>query len=721
MKQSDQELLNWAHALYQRELSLQQESLYERSRDADFYDGDQFTAEERAIYDQRDQVPRVFNEIKPTIDWMLGSERRARADWSVLPRSEDDVELAQVKTKLIKYIDDINKARFCRSLAYADCVKSGEGWTRTAVEPNEDGHLIVKLTHEHWRNMLRDSTCRDTLNFTDCRYIWSTKPVELETLQAWFPDKKDALTADAGDEADLIIEQSAEMQRASPESIPAGMSYRRGSMSIIALADQSDRKAVRVWELWYRKTERVQVLRKAGGLNGERLDEQNPLHQFLVKEGSATVVENVREQMYMMLYTESVVLYHGPSIYAHNRFPFVCRTAFINDSTGMPYGAIRQLRDIQSDLNARRNKALFLMSTSRVIMDDDAVEDINDLACEVARPNGIIAKKAGKELQIQDGAVLAPQHVAMAEQDAAYIRQVAGVTGENRGMDTTGKSGIAIQALQEQGTVLTTALVDNHALAHQCEGELILSLCEQYIDHEMQFRITGDSLDKPEFVSVNTGDPATDITASQADFIVSERDYRQTMRQALSEQMLQVSGSIVQASGDPQMAIALIEMAIDLQDLPNKDQITSRLRSAAGLPPKNETDDAREAREQAEAQQAQQAQQQQQALQEQAFRLAKARADEMECQADERRAEAERERANAVSHKINATKSAYAAAALIQNAPHIAPVADDLLRNLDAVLPTQTNTPALKPESAPEQSAAMPQDTPPQGAMPPAL
>jgi chemotaxis protein histidine kinase CheA len=438
--------------------------------------------------------------------------------------------------------------------------------------------------------------------------------------------------------------------------------------------------------MWYRKTERVKILRINGALSGETYNDADPYHKDLVNTGQASIRETVREQMYMALYTRSTVHNHGKSVYAHNRYPFVCRTSLIHYTTGMPYGVIRQIRDPQSDLNARRNKALFLMAVNQVIMDEGAVDDENALAHEVARPDGIIKKKKGFAFEINAGGALAGQHVQMAEHDAAYIRQTSGVTGENRGMDSTAKSGIAIQSLQEQGTVITTPIIDNHALAHQIEGEIILSLCEQFLDKPMQFRITGDDIKKHEFVNVNDGRPETNINATQADFIVAQKDYRQTMRQALSEQALNVAGSIAQATGDPRMAVALIEMSVDLQDLPNKDQMTAQLRAAAGLPPKDETDDQREQREamEAQAKKAQADLAQKQA--ELAIRLDTAKAAEMEAAAKERTAEAEREAANAVRAKVDAVQSMIQAAQLITTNPHLASVADDLSKNLDATL-----------------------------------
>jgi hypothetical protein len=47
----------------------------------------------------------VFNKIKPTVNWLLGTEKRTRFDYKILPREESDETAAEVKTKLFKYIE----------------------------------------------------------------------------------------------------------------------------------------------------------------------------------------------------------------------------------------------------------------------------------------------------------------------------------------------------------------------------------------------------------------------------------------------------------------------------------------------------------------------------------------------------------------------------------------------------------------------------------------
>ena len=55
-----------------------------------------------------------------------------------------------------------------------------------------------------------------------------------------------------------------------------------------------------------------------------------------------------------------------------------------------------------------------------------------------------------------------------------------------------GASGKAILAKQDQGQMVTAEIFDNQLLAHQLEGELVLSMIEQFYTEEKTFSVTGD-------------------------------------------------------------------------------------------------------------------------------------------------------------------------------------------------------------------------------------
>lgn len=102
---------------------LQRDNRFAQMVDHDFYDGDQWTEDDATILRERGQAPLVFNVIKSTIDWIIGTERRTRVDYRVLPREKNDADGAETKTNLLKFVGDANRFPYARSRAFADAIK----------------------------------------------------------------------------------------------------------------------------------------------------------------------------------------------------------------------------------------------------------------------------------------------------------------------------------------------------------------------------------------------------------------------------------------------------------------------------------------------------------------------------------------------------------------------------------------------------------------------
>ena len=75
-------LMEW----YQQERERQAANRYQMALDEDFYDGLQWSEEDILELEARGQAAYVYNKIKPTIDWVIGTEKRTRIDFKVLPR-----------------------------------------------------------------------------------------------------------------------------------------------------------------------------------------------------------------------------------------------------------------------------------------------------------------------------------------------------------------------------------------------------------------------------------------------------------------------------------------------------------------------------------------------------------------------------------------------------------------------------------------------------------
>jgi hypothetical protein len=711
---------------YRQELSRQERNRAEMAVDEDYYDNIQWTEEEIEELKERGQAPTVYNVISQSVNWIIGSEKRGRSDFKVLPRRKEGGKAAERKTALLKYLSDVNHTPFERSLAFEEATKAGLGWLESQVQDENDGEPIYAGS-ESWRNIIFDSTYR-RLDMSDCRYVFRVKWVDLDVAIACFPDRRAQLEMAAVDNYEGWgvddIDGDDPMDSAEYENELSGVA--RDAMTY-------SRRRVRLIEAWFRMPERVQRLKGSkSDFRGEIFDPNDERHQIEIQSGRAVLAESPTMRMYCCIMTTNDMICCAPSPYRHNRYPFTPVWGFRRARDGMPYGVIRWMRGMQDDVNKRLSKALYILSTNKVVMDEGAVNDIEQFRREAARPDSVIEKRPGKEIILNVDRDLAPAHLELASRSIQMIQQVGGVTDELLGRATNAVSGVAVQARQEQGSVATNKLFDNLRLAFQQHGEKELSLIEQYMTDEKQFRITNQR-GTPEYVTINSGLPEDDITRTKADFIIDEAEWRASMRQAAVSELMDVAKSM-----QPEIVLAMLDLLVENMDIPNRDEIVKRIRAINGQKDPDQEEPTPEELQREQAQQQQQQYQDAMAMaqlqKEQAQATeAGAKADLATAKANQAAASAKHIDMQAVNEGIVAIKGATDAATAIAFMPSIAPLADGILEqagwtnpNPDLPQPAQgsTGTPAAPAMPAMPANQAMPAMpghaiSPPQQGLPP--
>lgn len=628
-------LLEW----FYHEKEKQSLNRLEMAMDADFYDNLQWDPEDAQVLRDRGQMPLVYNEVAPMVDWVIGTERRTRVDWRVLPRTEDDVEMADTKTKVLKYVSDINRVPFVRSRAFADAVKSGVGWIDDGVrdDPTQD---ILYSKYEDWRNVIWDSSGYE-LDLSDSRYLFRWRWVDEDIAMMMFPARRHVIASAVEEAAHYTTDGWEEDTWYSPadmNNVKTGTLYASG---VGQLAD-AKRRRVKLIECQYRKPATVKVVAD-GPLKGLILNKGDEALANAAAASGSFIVDKVMMRVHIAVFTESHMLALGPSIFRHNRFSLTPIWCYRRGRDRLPYGIIRRVRDIQQDLNKRASKALFLLNTNQIIADEGAVDDFDVLRDEADRPDGLIIKKQGREIQIRRDTDAATGQIQMMTLDAQSIQKSAGVSQENLGRQTNAVSGEAIKARQLQGSVVTTEPFDNLRFATQVQGEKQLSLTEQFYTQEKVVRLTGSKgalewvkINMPEVQADGSVRFVNDITASAADFVVSEQDYAGTLRQVMFEALNQMATRL-----PPEVAMRLMTIAMEFSDLPNKDEVAEQIRKLTGErdPNKPMTPEEEQAAQDQAAQQAEALQMQRQqamnALEEQAAKIREinARATKLESEA----------------------------------------------------------------------------------------
>jgi hypothetical protein len=589
-------LLTWLD----HEQDRQRDNRVQMALDEDYYDHEQLSDDDLAALEERGQAPLVFNRIALAINWILGSETRTRADWKIRPRSPDDVDMAPVKTDVVKYVSDANRAPQKRSAAFKDQVVAGLGWTETGITTDPD-RLPIYLRTESWRNVWYDSYAKE-LDLSDARYLFRQRALDLDYAEAMFPERA-ALLRQSGDRAgrrdgvgqdadDWYMNERLGNSRGSREQ-PGAMND-AGSRYVVTGSGSVDgrnrRERVLVFECWYRVPVARKLLRGAGNdawSDGDEFDPTNVQHAAAVQNGEAQLVSNLGMRIQIAIFTRQGLLFTGPMQYRHNRFPLIPSWCYRRAKDGMPYGLTRGMRDAQDDYNKRRSKALWLLATRGIIYDEGAfsAEELENIRTELARPDYMIPKKKGYEVQIQDGAALVAPQMELAADDLAHIEAASGVTDELKGLATKALSGEAISLRQQQGTIVTATVFDHAQDAFELEGQIVLSLIEQYLTWPMVLRVEGQR-GAVKFTQINQpqpmqpGDPAqylNDITRTQADFVVDRQAWSTTQRQAMFETLVGFLASMPE-----QVRLNMADLVVELLDEPQAQEMAKRIRMMTG-------------------------------------------------------------------------------------------------------------------------------------------
>ncbi len=666
--QENRELLNKLEAWRQQAILIQSENRLEMAIDEDFKDGLQWTEEEKYELEVvRSQPALVFNLVGTTVRWITGTQKRSRVDFKASPRGKEDVKSAEAKTHLLKYIMDANRGQFCISRGFEKQVTAGVGWIESTVTNDPSREKIVIKT-ENWRNVRYDhNSVEDDLS--DARYLFREKWVDTDIAIKRFPERANEIRrASENQTKDYWLSDEEFSQLHNTELYPSVVNFAMNNVESMNAFNQRPR--VKLIECQFREWGIWPVLKGNGPWNGVIYNEDDVVLKWAVESGQAEIVNSFRKKMRIAIYVDGAMIAIKDSPFWHNDFTLTPLWGWRRAKDNAPYGVVRGLRDPQSDLNKRRSKALHILSTNQIIADENAVDDWDETAEEVSRPDGIIKKRPNSDFKIFQDKSLAEEHVMLMGHDEKMIQSAGGVTDENLGRKTNAVSGKAIHARQDQGASTTADLFDNLRLGFQILGEKILSLSEQYYDDEKVIRIMGKD-GAEDFLTINQevdGDIMNPIYASKADFRLDEQAYRDTTRQAMFEVMMEMITRLAQVN--PQVALNLLDLAVESSDIPQRDAFVARIRKLTGQMDPTAAQDPKVI----EAENAAKEQQQKDQRREVEAKLA-----EMEGKAKESMAKGDRIGVMAMADKLKAMMDGFELALQINQAPAAASLADDLM------------------------------------------
>lgn len=557
--------------------------------EADYYDGNQIDAATLAIMEERGLAPLIVNYIQPTINVVLGMEAKTRTDWTVRADKPGDKESEQVALALsvkLKEAERLSNADRAISDAYAHQAKVGMGWVEVARE-SDPFKPRYRVRAVHRREIWWDWRSQDP-DLLDARYLFRRKWYDEDQLAAMFPKH------------DYLIRQTiAGFPSWDPERILDTGLLREWEVERDTSIEASEwrdgiRRRACLYEVWYRVWCNGHVLRLPNGRVVE-YDQKNQMHVQAVAYGliqpEAAVYSKVRLSWWIGPHRVADM----PSPYPHNYFPYIPFWGYREDRTNTPYGLIRSMKGPQDEVNARRQKMMWLLSAKRVITDDDAVKNKDHRAVmeEIARPDAYVIlneNRTNKEgFRVESDFALSTQQFQVMQESKQSLQDAGGIYQSLQGKKDTGAdSGIAISQLIEQGTTTLAEINDNYRSSRRLVGEVLMSLVAEDLNKQENVPVTIErdggrkervTLNQPGMDAMGNRIRTNDVLRTKTMVEIDDIPSTPTYRAELLRQLVELVKGL-----PPNVQGVVMDIVIEATDLPNRRALADRVRQAAGIP-----------------------------------------------------------------------------------------------------------------------------------------
>ncbi|MBA3811248.1 MAG: hypothetical protein H0X27_06310 [Caulobacteraceae bacterium] len=411
----------------------------------DYYDTDQFTRADLAKLAGRNQPAITINRIKPAINGIVGVAERGRSEPRAWPRGPGDTDAADAATDVLRYIADFNRFKRLKSDCFRDMLVPGTMAALIGV----DGDSQITITQIRWEEFFADPRSRRA-DFKDARYLGIAKYMYADDLAALYPH--------------MAVQIEATVETGPGGAFQPDESYQDRPEGRFTAAMWADRKGRRVMvvELYH---------------------------------GEAGAVRRC-------VFTGSDVLEYGPSPYLDHKgrpdFPIEAMSAYVKRDNSR-YGAVRDMIDLQDEINKRRSKALHLLTVARAqAMDAQAhAADADQVRQEASRPDGVLP--VGWQMAPNTAQLVG--NIELLQEAKAELERM-GPSPAALGRGHEGDSGRALLARQQSGLMELSSLyggLEDWELRvyRQCWAR-----AKQFWRAPQFIRVTDDE-DAPRFVGLN--------------------------------------------------------------------------------------------------------------------------------------------------------------------------------------------------------------------------
>ena len=299
---------------------------YEAERARDYVDNNSLTAAEREELRRRGQPEVKENLIREHVEWFKGLEIKQRTDPRAFPRTPQHEADAETVTECLRYVAQNCDWDTHRTAMYDSMLVEGFGGVE--VVHDESGDPVVN--QYPWDRLFYDPHSRKD-DFSDARYKGVVLWMDYEDFKAEYPKIDVPVTAGHG----------SETSNQTYDDKPSNRWI------------DAKRHRVRVILMWYREKGEWKYCKFVWGT--------------VIEEGVSPYVDE-----------------DGRSV-----CPLIMQSCHVGRELER-YGIVRDMFDLQDEVNKRRSKALHLSVSRQTMGIKGAVDSVANMKRELAKPDGHI-------------------------------------------------------------------------------------------------------------------------------------------------------------------------------------------------------------------------------------------------------------------------------------------------------------------------------------------
>lgn len=417
-----------------------------------YYHGSQWTKDQLVELQKRRQPAVTTPKLARKINGFVGLVERLRQDPKAYGRTPKEEAGAELSTAALRYAMDQQHFDAITPIATLNGAVDGIAGIGISLEEGDSqtpGDYDIGIDRVEPDTFFYDARTFQH-DFSDARFMGVSKWMDMDDAIAHWPDKQ-----------------------AEIEALP------NGGIEYTILSDRERKwynttlRQVRVVEHWYRSGDKWLYAFHIGFLK--------------LEEGRSPFQDEKGKDICRFIMWRSFV-----------------------DQDGDSYSFHRYMKPLVDEINQRRAKALHLLAMRRVIMEQGAVEDVERMRREAVRPDGVIVKAPGLELEFEDAKTLADMKAQLEMlQHAESELENFGPNPALVGQGVEAKSGKAIQLLQQAGIAELGPFIINYRGWKIRVYRAVWNAIRQYWKAERWIRVTDQEGNQQPLAVNSATDPET--------------------------------------------------------------------------------------------------------------------------------------------------------------------------------------------------------------------